>query len=477
MSQELEALNAQIEEVQNQIVKLDTDLRVVESEYESFALEKQCFDTLRETCDALDKLGSLGADSLFWGKTDGSGHKKRIRERIATFEDETRGVLDRRQDLQGQIEQCNYQLDDLFEELWEARALEEERQEEFVIVREMSPMPYRPMLMPWSKNIESEKRFRRSLSVSMFWSLLLAILIHLVTVPIPDRTAMVVEIPARFAMLLKENPPVPIPQPIPKPEPEKKALETEPEKPAKTKTKPKTDKVVAKKKSQAKPGSGKKVIRKKLSNVGVLAFKSSFSDLMDEVPVASLARASRGKKPNARIPGQARVQRSLVAMQGKGGGGSRGISNFGVSRNLGNGGTGGGTGYGTAGQIGGVGTSKVHSAMAGLSEEAGRPLSDGVGPARTDEEIQIVFDRYKATLYRIYNRELRKDPTLRGKLLLKLTIEPSGVVSMCRKESTDLDSAELVKKIVARVKRFNFGKKEGVTKVTILYPIDFLPAG
>ena len=65
MSQELEALNAQIEEVQNQIVKLDTELRVVESEYESFALEKQCFDTLRETCDALDKLGSLGADSLF----------------------------------------------------------------------------------------------------------------------------------------------------------------------------------------------------------------------------------------------------------------------------------------------------------------------------------------------------------------------------------------------------------------------------
>jgi hypothetical protein len=34
-----------------------------------------------------------------------------------------------------------------------------------------------------------------------------------------------------------------------------------------------------------------------------------------------------------------------------------------------------------------------------------------------------------------------------------------------------------VAKIVARVKRFNFGPKDGVPAITILYPIDFLPAG
>jgi len=28
----------------------------------------------------------------------------------------------------------------------------------------------------------------------------------------------------------------------------------------------------------------------------------------------------------------------------------------------------------------------------------------------TDEEIQIVFDRYKASFYRLYNRELRNNP-------------------------------------------------------------------
>jgi outer membrane biosynthesis protein TonB len=105
-----------------------------------------------------------------------------------------------------------------------------------------------------------------------------------------------------------------------------------------------------------------------------------------------------------------------------------------------------------------------------------RPLSGGPGPSRTDEEIQIVFDRYKAALYRIYNRELRKNPTLQGKVVIRLTIQPDGAVSACNMESSDMDSPVLEKQIVDRVLKFNFGAKEGVTAVTILYPIDFLPA-
>jgi hypothetical protein len=119
---------------------------------------------------------------------------------------------------------------------------------------------------------------------------------------------------------------------------------------------------------------------------------------------------------------------------------------------------------------------RVESAIANL-EESSRPLSDGLAAGRTDEEIQIVFDRYKAALYRIYNKELRKDPTLRGKILMRICIETNGEVSMCKVESTDLASPELVAKIVERIKRFNFGPKEDVPKMTILYPIDFLPAG
>jgi hypothetical protein len=161
------------------------------------------------------------------------------------------------------------------------------------------------------------------------------------------------------------------------------------------------------------------------------------------------------------------AQRSLVAMQERGGS-SGGIANAGVSRNVGN---------GNAGRLsGGVGFSRVESGIAGV-EEASRPIGDGVAPGRTDEEIQIVFDRYKAALYRIYNIELRRDPTLQGRILMRITIETDGEVSLCKAESTDLASPELVEKIVERIKRFNFGPKEGVQTMTILYPIEFFPAG
>jgi len=471
----LAPLNAQIEQLQEAVVKLEGDLRVVEAELEEFAIDQQHFDILQDACNALDRLQELGAGELFWDGlqdgSDGSGHRERLRQRIAGFKARTAGFEEQRESLRNQIDQQLDEIDYMFDEVQQAYAREERRQEEFVIEREMSFIAYRPMLMPWSKNVESERRFRRALLIAMFWSLMFGILIPLINLPIPDRDQLVVEIPERLAMLVKKEPPVPVP--VPERPPEEKKVEPDKEKPAEPKKADEPKKAQEKKPPKAQPPeSGTKVARQKVEKTGVLAFKSSFSDLMDEVPVAKLGTEARLKKADPRVPGQAVAQRSLVSIQGNGGG-SGGISNIGVSRNLGNGGSGGGNGYG---KIGGVGFAKVESSLADLSAEEGRPLSDGPGAGRTDEEIQIVFDRYKATLYRIYNKELRKDPTLRGKLLLRIVIEPGGEVSFCKMESTDLGSPELVAKIVARVERFNFGPKEDVPSTTILYPIDFLPA-
>jgi len=308
--------------------------------------------------------------------------------------------------------------------------------------------------------------------VALLLSIVFGGLFSWVNIPIPDRSAVVVEIPERLAMLVKKEPPKP--PPVPKPERPIEEAKAEPDqkKPDESQERPKQKQ---QKQAPAAPQAPEtKLARKKAESVGVLAFKNSFKDLMDETPVAKLGTEARLNKDASATAGQARAQRSLVALQGRGSSG--GIANAGVSVNLGSGGNGGGGGGGIAGRLGGVGVAKVESAVAGLAEES-RPLSDGPGPGRTDEEIQIVFDRYKATLYRIYNKELRKDPTLRGKMLLRITIEPGGEVSACTVESTDLGSPELVAQIVERVERFNFGPKEGVPKTTILYPIDFLPAG
>jgi hypothetical protein len=117
--------------------------------------------------------------------------------------------------------------------------------------------------------------------------------------------------------------------------------------------------------------------------------------------------------------------------------------------------------------------SRVASSI-GASGSSDRPLSAGAVAGRTDEEIQIVFDRYKAALYRLYNRELRKDPTLRGQMILQLTIEPDGSVSFCELQSSDMKAPMLADQVVNRILRFDFGAKE-VPPVTIFYPIDFLP--
>jgi hypothetical protein len=87
-----------------------------------------------------------------------------------------------------------------------------------------------------------------------------------------------------------------------------------------------------------------------------------------------------------------------------------------------------------------------------------------------------VFDRYKAEFYRLYNRELRINPALEGQIVLRLTIEPDGSVSMCALQSTDMDAPDLAAQVVARVRTIDFGAKEGVQALTIVYPIDFLPA-
>jgi TonB family protein len=123
-----------------------------------------------------------------------------------------------------------------------------------------------------------------------------------------------------------------------------------------------------------------------------------------------------------------------------------------------------------------VGVGRATSSISSIGG-ADRPKAHGgPGSARTDEEIQIVFDRYKASFYRLYNRELRNNPTLKGQMVLRLTIEPDGSVSMCVLQSSDMNAPDLGAQVVSRVKTMNFGAKEGVQAVTIVYPIDFLPA-
>jgi len=222
-----------------------------------------------------------------------------------------------------------------------------------------------------------------------------------------------------------------------------------------------------------------------VGNVGILALKDKIASLAQDnvvVPLGADARhvaADDVGRPSAR---------SLLTSNTPGSSG--GINVASLSRSVGGGGGGSGGGGNGGGGMGGRGAGGDRPGGGGIGGGGGRAVSPitgitgadrpkargGPGPARTDEEIQIVFDRYKASFYRLYNRELRNNPALKGQMILRLTIEPDGSVSMCVLQSTDMDAPDLATQVVGRVRTINFGAKDGVPTVTIVYPIDFLPA-
>lgn len=449
VAEEKNRINQKIEAAHERIAELEDDLRRFDIELEALLSERQKYMLLSEISDRLDTLNRVGGASLFWGDETDSEYASRQYERInnlvINYDEQVREAQSRREQVKEDIQSVIAQINILNEEIVVLQERAEERQHEFVIEREMTVQPYRPILMPWTVQGEDEKRFRKIVLLAIFFSVLLGSLIPMWNLPIPDRE--VVEIPERLAKLIVEKQP---PPPPPKPKPVEKKLEPEKPKekrPRKEVPKPKTEKA--------------KVARKKAERSGLLAFKDNFADLMDDE-----AEKKLGSQARIRTSGQkaTKTTRSIVTAQAKGA--SSGINTSSLSRDTG----------GTGGGLDGVEFSRVESAIGSDFFGEERPLSDGPGPSRTDEEIQIVFDRYKAALYRIYNRQLRTNPTLQGKVVLRLTIEPDGSVSHCEIDSSTMDSPALEKKIVARVMRFNFGPKEDVPPITILYPIDFLPA-
>jgi hypothetical protein len=206
-----------------------------------------------------------------------------------------------------------------------------------------------------------------------------------------------------------------------------------------------------------------------VGKAGILKFKDQFASLAQDQNAPRLGADARyGAADDV---GQASAHSVLTTNTP---GSSGGIDAGSLSRSVGGGGGRGGGGGGLGGP--GVQVARATSSIAGIGGGDRPKAHTGLGASRTDEEIQIVFDRYKSAFYRDYNRALRSNPTLQGKMVLRLTIEPDGAVSMCQLQSTDMDAPDLVTQVLSRVKTINFGPKDGVQAVTIVYPIDFLPA-
>ena len=457
-SVEESSIRDKVEQSERELDGLLQGLHEIDAELEALAQKKHRYDLLSDICHSLKELDNIGAAGLFWEEHNASEDQAtRLRyaqEKIDGFCGEFTDLEERRDAIVDKIGDRNHELDVLHYDLQDVIEREESRQNEWLVERDPDDLPNRAQVMPWARGGEEDQRFRKSVSTSLAASIALAFVLSMIAVPIIDK-ATKAELPERVAKLVRKErtppPPPPVEQPvIPEeqiPEPEKELVEELV--PDATK-----QPVVA---DAAQPDT-----REQVKSKGILAFRDNFAARADARTTAQLGSQARLTSAGENSVG--RPTRMMVTTSAPGSSGGINLSD--ISRDTGGGG----------GDMAGVALTRVASSIGG-GDGPDRPLASGVSAGRTDEEIQIVFDRYKASLYRLYNRELRNDPTLRGQIVLRLTIEPDGSVSFCEMQSSDMGAPALAGQIVNRVSTFDFGAKEDIVAITIIYPIDFLPAG
>ncbi len=312
----------------------------------------------------------------------------------------------------------------------------------------MSATYYRVYDLPWTPSDDEQRRVRRVLGAVLGLFIGFGIVIPLM--PDKPRTpAMAPAVPERIVEFILQQPkPKPLPKPVevPPPEPvEVPRVEARVERPV----------PVPVVQSEPKPDP-----RKKAAASGLLAMSDQLAELRDlDVKTNVDARSL-----NAGAGERTRVDRSILTA--KVGTGSGGIAVGEVSKGFGGGSTG----------LKGHATAKVSSATteSGVAPEAQRS-GKSAKAARTREEIELVFDKNKSAIYSLYSRALRENPALQGKVVLEVTIAPTGEVTECRVISSELGDPELERKLVARVKMFRFDDRD-VATMTTTKPIEFFPA-
>jgi periplasmic protein TonB len=296
---------------------------------------------------------------------------------------------------------------------------------------------YRRFELPWDVDPESDLRVRRFVWGGLAALVVLGIVIQFVPKPAEQAVTPIPERLARLMVQERPKPPPPPPPPVQQTEPEKPREEPRPV--------PQEQRV-----EQARRNAERRL--------------SSATRELDAIQsqFAALTPADTKNLSAGTANAQARSDRSLIAS--KAGTGSAGVSAASSSAGFGGG----------AGALGTNNTGAVSSTVAAIGP-GGKPggAVDSKG-RRGQEGFEEEFDRNKGALYALYTRALRERPELQGKLVLEVTVAPSGEVTACRVVSSELNDPELERKIVARVRLIRFAAGN-FAATTFTKPIEFFP--
>jgi periplasmic protein TonB len=310
--------------------------------------------------------------------------------------------------------------------------------------------------LPWSKS-EYDRRFVGIASVAFVVGNILFFVLAFIAAffnPTVDESELQLD-QERFVKLVIERQAQPKPE-IKKPEkkkPEPKKPESKPEpKKAEKQPPPKKPEPTAQQRTEA--------ARKKAESSGLMAMQDELADLRQSFSTEAI----KNQKPTSNSGAASNIasDNTAAVIASRAGQGSGGINAGTLGRSTG------------GDNLAGRNTTAVKSTI----NSAGGGVGGGGGSARSrgQEEVELMFQKNRGAIDIIYNRALRANPGLRGKLVLEIIIAPNGSVTNVRILSSELHDTELENKIITRVKLFKFETRNNIDTTTVKYPIDFLPS-
>ncbi len=290
---------------------------------------------------------------------------------------------------------------------------------------------------------------------------------RMIHVSVPERVAQfILESEAPKPRVSQEALSKPKPRPKPKPKLEPKVKREPPLKP----------------KAQLKPGITENKIqridvpnaaRERAERSGLLALSNELADLMDTTDVSAMVGRKIRRVSDA--GNMARIDTGILDVGPETAGAAETVMTENFSSSISS------TTLGTQKRV-----VVAPVLTAGLSvdtdiveeqegSERKKKFTSTSGNFRTDEDIAYVMDRNKGRLYSVYRQARRKNPGLKGRIVFDITIQASGKVSGVVIRSSELNNAKLESRLLARVKHFDFGVREG-EPITVTYPVEFLPS-
>lgn len=324
----------------------------------------------------------------------------------------------------------------------------------------MTATHYKKLALDWQPDTSNSQGFHRILGLVLLCAILIAIVFTFIKVP-PETKRQRAAVPDRVAdfMARKEKPKPPLPVPEKKLPPPPKPVE----KPQPIEKNETIQEVTKQRDLERKPLTESETrARKVAENSGLLALSNELNDLIDTKDV------SAGLSKNLSSAGNEASGANVIA----------GHNMDSISASV--------------AQSGGRVDARDYKATVAKTELDTRSVGQDFaahkeqvatktvaakksGGGSAEENVTIVFDKNKGSLYSLYERERRNTQGLQGKIVLQLTISPAGDVLDVKIISSELNSPELETRILSRVKNFKFNI-DTTKDIIVTYPIEFLPA-